>query len=185
MQWSTSKKKGSGKKRTKAHLRLRRAPIQLKLLHDGPAQLGQGAQVLEGRVFLHEITEKGASVFVNAPLQLDQRVALSVDGTKKFFVNGIVDGCRPILPPGGLISTVEKFNYRLKLAFKLDTAEQRADVAKFAAEVRALTMPGLAPLPAPAAEVASSSSPAAPSLDPASSSPESGSGDGGSTPAAA
>lgn len=125
-------KRGTGnrrkKPRTKVPLQRVTAEIQIQSTRD----------IIQGRVFLTDLSPTGVGLFASASLEKGELVSLVIEQPRHLFVKGEVAWCIPYTLETKII-TSETFSYRIGIKFVFETEEEADTLKKYCEEIYAST----------------------------------------------
>ena len=93
-------------------------------------------EVIEGRVFLNDLSPEGVGCFINVALDKGEQVSLVIEQPKHIYIKGEIIWCSPYARDTKIL-TQSQFNFRAGIQFKFDDEEEKAAVRKYCEELYA------------------------------------------------
>lgn len=100
-------------------------------------QIRSTGEVLNGRVFLHDLTPDGVGLFLTEPVGFGEDVFLVLEYPKHLFVRAQVVWCNLYRRSSRVIS-VENYQYRAGVKFQFDTETDQLLVTRYFEELSGL-----------------------------------------------
>jgi hypothetical protein len=127
------KAKDQARRESQVPMHLVRTDAQIQVGGEG---LQSHAPIIHARIVLNEMTPLGLFVAAEKALLVGQRVSLTMDQPKRFFVRGRITSC---LDEGVDRKIIQEVSYRYRVGIKFDfkSANERAAVAAYCRELHA------------------------------------------------
>ena len=87
--------------------------------------------IVEGRVFLNDLSASGVGLFTPTPLVTGDKVSIVIEEPKHIFIKGKVIWCAQYTMSTKIISSTENFTYRVGIKFIFDSEEERNAVKEY------------------------------------------------------
>lgn len=118
-------------KRNSAELKLRRVPVELKVVPSGAPVLGaKPAPLIDARVLLSEVSELGLHLFSREPVAVGNPVAVTFEIPKRIYLKGTVSNCSEFTVGSKIISE-NRFDFRLSVLFSNEKEEDQQAIRDF------------------------------------------------------
>ncbi|MEW6058145.1 MAG: PilZ domain-containing protein [Bdellovibrionota bacterium] len=92
--------------------------------------------VLEGRVFLNDLSPNGVGCFVNTSIDKGEKISLVIEQPKHLYLKGEVMWCTPYTTETKILRQ-EQFQYRIGIKFHFDSPEEAQAVHAYCQELYA------------------------------------------------
>ena len=99
-------------------------------------RLDSSRQVVEGRVFLNDLSPKGVGCFVPVSFEKGDSVSVVIDEPKHLFVKGQILWCKPYNLESKVLSN-EHFPFRIGIKFQFDSDKEAEAIQTYCSELYA------------------------------------------------
>jgi hypothetical protein len=116
------------------HFSRKRIPARLFQRVTAQIQVVQTGQVLNGRVFLHDLTANGVGIFLTEQIKPETEINLVIEQPRHLFFKARVKWCS-LHQINMRVITAESFGWRAGLQFEFDLPADRELVERYCAEL--------------------------------------------------
>lgn len=93
-------------------------------------QVKETNEVVQGRIFLNDLSIQGVGIFLSAPIARGEEVFIVIEKPRHLFLRGRVAWCTLFRMQKKIIS-MENYDYRARIQFSFDSKEDEEVVKKY------------------------------------------------------
>ncbi len=121
------------RRKDRVKIPMKRVPAELRVAHTN--------EVIRARVFLHDISAAGISLFTEHRIDVGAKIDLVIEAPKHLFLKAMVAWCAEAGNTSHVITTGGSFPFRTGLEIQFQSPEEETEFKKYCQQISGLSAP--------------------------------------------